>query len=85
MHTCLSKHLLLFVQLLYINYTLKKCFEKNPTVCNRIAEYAAHVFYLVILALRLLDDICWHVGENPGLLVLDFGLGRGFFPTSFGF
>lgn len=69
MQTCLSKHLLLFVQLLYINYTKKNSFEKKkkPTVCNGIAEYAAHVFYLVILALRILDDICWHVGENPWL------------------
>lgn len=57
MHTCLSKHLLLFVQLLYINLE-KNALKKNPTVCNGIAEYAAHVFYLVILALRLLDDIC---------------------------
>lgn len=61
MQTCLSKHLLLFVQLLYINYTKKKKIalkKKKTTVCNGIAEYAAHVFYLVILALRILDDIC---------------------------
>lgn len=47
---------LLFVQLLYINDTKKIALEKT-TVCNGIAEYAAHVFYLVILALRILDDI----------------------------
>lgn len=59
MQTCLSKHLLLFVQLLYINYTKKIALKKKKTtVCNGIAEYAAHVFYLVILALRILDDIC---------------------------
>lgn len=46
------------MQLLYINNTLKKiALEKKTTVCNGIAEYAAHVFYLVILALRILDDI----------------------------
>lgn len=49
---------LLFVQLLYINDTKKKKqLWKKTTVCNGIAEYAAHVFYLVILALRILDDI----------------------------
>lgn len=47
------------MQLLYINDTLKKIAleKKKTTVCNGIAEYAAHVFYLVFLALRILDDI----------------------------
>lgn len=40
----------------------KKKLWKKTTVCNGIAEYAAHVFYLVILALRISDDISWHVG-----------------------
>lgn len=48
---------LLFVQLLYINDTKKIALEKKSTVCNGIAEYAAHVFHLVALALRILDDI----------------------------
>lgn len=48
-----------FVQLLYINDTKKENSfgKKKTTVCIGIAEYAAHVFYLVILALRILDDI----------------------------
>lgn len=55
MHTPVCQNTFAFCATALYKQYKKKSFEKT-TVCNEIADYAAHVFYLVTLALRILDD-----------------------------
>lgn len=41
----------------FVLMILKKIALGKTTVCNGIAEYAAHVLCFVLLAFRILDDI----------------------------
>ena len=68
----MSKHLCFLCNCFILTILLKKKLWKKTTVCNGIAEYAAHVFYLVILALRISDDISWHVGGRNSQTVFFF-------------
>lgn len=46
MQTCLSKHLLLFVQLLYINYTKKNSFEKKKLLYVMELQNTLHMYFI---------------------------------------